>query len=441
MIIDSRAERRRPRTQWRVLFVLASSVPAVMIGAAPAGPAVSDGASTNGLALRVTVNSHPEVGALRPGIRVGDPVVKTYRLINRGGADLYQVRVTDPGLPGVAIRCQGGGDRVRMLRGLSSTHCTARTAARAGVWTGQVVATGNIPYLRARSVARARSGYAGVGGGLALSEGVMVRDRQATVTYRVRNTGNRTVHAIRLGDPPLTGARIDCGGGQPVVPTLQPGRSAECRTVVRRAPGAYTSAGVAEGSDRVRTIGRSGGTVPPPRLTARALRRFEIPRPAVTPKPPKPPKPSEPRRPGGGPAGPPVPAPPPAGPPPAAGPLPAMGPVPPEALPVPLLPGEVGPPVPPPGVAAPGDGPGAAEAAGEADAPAEPPGGAVAGAAVAGADTGGAAVPPAARPRGDALGRFYRAGEGPTGLGLLTALFLVLIPAAVAAAVLGSRRG
>ncbi|MER5546314.1 hypothetical protein ACWDBD_41940 [Streptomyces sp. NPDC001118] len=36
--------------------------------------------------------------------------------------------------------------------------------------------------------------------------------------------------------------------------------------------------------------------------------------------------------------------------------------------------------------------------------------------------------------------RFIRPGGGPTGLGLLTVLFLMLIPAALAAALLGSRR-
>ncbi|MGA4837397.1 hypothetical protein [Streptomyces sp. G45] len=434
MIIDSRAECRRRRTRWRVLFVLASSVPAVVIGAVPAGPAVADGAGRNGLALRVTVNSRPGLGALRPGVRVGDPVVKTYRLVNRGGADLYQVRLVDPGLPGVAIRCPGGRDRVRMLRGLSFVHCTARTRARPGVWTGQVVASGSIPYLRARAVARARSGYAGVGGGLALSEGVRVKGRGAAVTYRVRNTGNLTVHAIRLGDPPLTGARVDCGRGRALVRRLPPGRSVTCRSTVRRTPGTYVSAGVAAGGARVRTIGLAGGTVAPPTLTAHAFRRFTI---AARPVPSRP---TEPRQPVGRPTGPPTPAPRPAGPPAAAGPLPAPVPVPPEALPVPLLPGAVGAPPPPPlpvGVAAPGIGP---EAAGEPAVPEEPPA-----EVAAGTDTGGGAVPPEARAqrdeRGSVLGRFYRSGSGPTGLGLLAALFVLLLPAAVAAAVLGFRRG
>ncbi|GAA2203747.1 MULTISPECIES: hypothetical protein [Streptomyces] len=38
------------------------------------------------------------------------------------------------------------------------------------------------------------------------------------------------------------------------------------------------------------------------------------------------------------------------------------------------------------------------------------------------------------------MSRFIRPGGGPTGLGLLAVLFLMLIPAALAAALLGSRR-
>ncbi|MEU1012320.1 MULTISPECIES: hypothetical protein [unclassified Streptomyces] len=38
------------------------------------------------------------------------------------------------------------------------------------------------------------------------------------------------------------------------------------------------------------------------------------------------------------------------------------------------------------------------------------------------------------------MSRFIRPGGGPTGLGLLALLLLMLIPAALAAALLGSRR-
>ncbi|MFD0395676.1 hypothetical protein ACFQ3Z_40975 [Streptomyces nogalater] len=107
--------------------------------------AVADGAGTHGLALEVTVNTRPGTGATRPGIRVGRPLVKTYRLINRTGADLYDVRVSDPGLPGAVIRCPGGGDHLRMLRGLDSATCTAWSTAREGTWIADVTAVGRVP--------------------------------------------------------------------------------------------------------------------------------------------------------------------------------------------------------------------------------------------------------------------------------------------------------
>lgn len=426
---------------------LLSSLLAALAGIVPPVPARADGAGEHGLALRVSVNTRPGLGALRPGIRVGDPVVKTYWLINRGGADLYNVRVTDPGLPGVKVRCPGG-DKVPMLRGLRSTRCTAETRARPGVWKGEVLASGRIPYLHADSKAHAQSGYEGVGSALSLSEAVATAGRRATIRYEVRNRSTHVLYEVRLGDPLVTSGGIDCGGGRPLVSQIRPGRSALCRAVVHRGPGTYVSTGLAEGSDRLSTLDRSGGMVAPPRLTARASVSFtlaEPPRSPLTPKPPTPPKSSIRPRP---PARPQTPSPrvPPPPPPAAPPPPPAVLPVPADAVaPPPPMP----PPAPPPGLLD------AAEAA------AEPPPGVVApgvgtdagpgtgtgtGTGVSsGTGTGGTATrsrePAQHEQRRPILARFYRPGDGPTGLGLLTALFLVLIPAAIAAAVLGSRRG
>jgi len=54
-------------------------------------PAVVDGTGTRGLALQVTVNTRPGLEAVLRGIRAGAPVVKSYRLVNRGGADLHDI--------------------------------------------------------------------------------------------------------------------------------------------------------------------------------------------------------------------------------------------------------------------------------------------------------------------------------------------------------------
>ncbi|MEU6372039.1 hypothetical protein [Streptomyces sp. NPDC046909] len=419
------------------LALLLPALLAAAVGGGFATPAAADGTGDHGLALRVTVNTRPGLGATRPGIRVGAAVVKAYRLINLGGADLYDVRVSDPALPGARVRCPGGGDRVRMLTGLRSVTCTAEAPARRGIWAGQVVASGRIPYLRSTSRATARSGYAGVGGGLTLTESVRVSGPQAVVRYVVRNGGNLPVHGIRLTDPVLDPARIDCPGATATVRRLDSGRSTTCTAQVRRAPGTYSSAGRADGSDRTRTLGRRGDRVPPPALHATATAAFAIPRPparppATTPTrrpaaPPPAPPAAEP------PAAPPEPPPPPPPPPAAEVPLPGAL-LPPPVLPVPLDAEAV---LPPAVAAAPGVLPeGAAAEAGAAQPPAaqppaaQPPG------------RPPAAQPPAAQPRQRTplLGRFYRDGSGPTGLGLLTALFLVLVPAALAAVLLGSRR-
>ncbi|MEU1026664.1 hypothetical protein ABZ366_32260, partial [Streptomyces sp. NPDC005904] len=140
------------------------------------GRATADGAGNGGLALHVHINSRPGTGALRPGIRVGDPVHAVYRLINRTGADLYDVRVSDPGLPpGTAVTC-GGRPTVRMLRGLSSTTCTARTRALPGVRVNDVTAVGRVPSLNTPSRARTRAGYRGVGGVLTLTQTAAVTE-------------------------------------------------------------------------------------------------------------------------------------------------------------------------------------------------------------------------------------------------------------------------
>lgn len=66
--------------------------------------------------------------------------------------------------------------------------------------------------------------------------------------------------------------------------------------------------------------------------------------------------------------------------------------------------------------------------------PAEPP------AAVPPPNEPPAAVPEEERPQRTLLSRFVRPDNTPTGMGMLAALFLVLLPAAIAAAVFGSRR-
>ncbi|MEU6394049.1 hypothetical protein [Streptomyces sp. NPDC046939] len=469
-----------------------------------AGPSAADGAGTRGLTLTVTVNTRPGVGALRPGIRVGHPVVVSYHLVNRGSADLHDVRLSDPLLPGARIHCPGATGRVPLLVGLHSARCTATGTARPGNHTGDVRAVGRAN-LRALVQASARAGYAGVGAGLSLTETARVTgDRRAEIRYVVANTGNRTVLGVRLTDPVLAPDRIVCPGGPPVVARLAAGARAACTAVVRRAPGTYESRGRADGSDRIRTLGPRGGLVPAPLLTARAAARFTIRATAPTapavpaapakPRPPRPPKPAPapPASPGKGPlSGATAPH--------QAGSL-TGSPLAPQVPPGNAAAGTAGRGFTAPGLApglpatqrgtVPGavpPGPVAPDAAGHdaaalppsADRPANPPaerpaatpakppaGKTPAGKSPAGKSPAGRspaekptaeqppAVPPTAQqpnqPPSDVpsttpsqrslLGRFMREDHTPTDLGVLTALFLILLPAAIAAAVFGSRR-
>ncbi|WP_189944759.1 DUF7507 domain-containing protein [Streptomyces roseolus] len=247
------------------------------------GAAWAGGAGSKGLRLSVVVNGR-EGGAGPVPVRAGAEVVKRYRLVNRGGADLYDVWVRDPGLPpGAAVRCPR-----RTLVGLTSMECGARFRALPGTRTATVRAGGRIPSLGLAAAATARGGYDGVLGALVLGERVRVAapaaKGAATVTYTVANRGNRTLHDVRLADPGLGlgGRGVDCGAG-PL--RLAPGASARCTATVRRPPGDHRSTGVATGTDRVATYAPDGRRLAAPLLTARADASFTVPTPAPPPAP------------------------------------------------------------------------------------------------------------------------------------------------------------
>ncbi|MFF0740185.1 hypothetical protein ACFYVL_07265 [Streptomyces sp. NPDC004111] len=364
------------------------------------------------------VNTRPGLGALRPGVRAGQPVMKKYRLVNRGAADLYDVRVSDPGLAGARIRCPGGDDHVRMLTGLRTVTCFARAPALAGVWVREVDATGRIPSLRATARAAAMSGYAGVGGSLELTQTAKAGgSARAVVRYALRNTGNRPVYAVRVSDRALPALRMSCGNGLATVARIDPGRSHICTGTARLAPGSYSSAGQAQGSDRIRTLGQYGDQVPPPRLTARASVRFTV------PEPPPPQGPA----PGSAP-----PASPPRDPPASAASAAAVPAAP--AAPAAGLPVQPAPPAPPEIAVLPD----AFALPAEEAAPPEAPAQAAEPDAPAGRPT--ASDRTTAQQERSAPGRFSRRDQRRERLGVLAALLLVLLPAAAAAAVLGSRK-
>ncbi|MEU3693495.1 hypothetical protein [Streptomyces narbonensis] len=247
------------------------------------------GAGDGALRMTVTVNGRGHSGLRPPAVRVGAQVVKRYRLVNSGEAHLYGVRVVDPAVPAGAVRCPG-----RTLAALGELECVARFRAVGGERRATARVEGDIPSLRRRVAATARTGYVGVAGGLRLTERVTVGAPgrsggsgrglgvvwgSATVAYTVTNHGNRPLHAVRIGDPGLGLApgTADCGAGARAVALLAPGASARCTAVVRRPPGTHRSTGVASGSDRVTTYGPRGERLPAPTLTARSSAVFTLP--------------------------------------------------------------------------------------------------------------------------------------------------------------------
>ncbi|MET8980799.1 hypothetical protein ABZX85_34875 [Streptomyces sp. NPDC004539] len=251
-----------------------------------AAPAVApaDGTGTKGLVLRVIVNKRPGTGAVDPGIRTGHPVLKEYRLTNKGGADLHDVRVSDPGMKGARIVCAGGADRVRLLPGLTSTTCTAEGGAQKGRRVAQATAAGRIPSLNAPVRASARSGYAGVGGTLTLSQRATVSapagpgdPARVDVRYALVNTGNLPVHGVRITDRHLAPSGVSCAEGTSVLRRVAPGQTVRCTARLRLDPGEQISEGLAEGSDRRSTLDRKGRLIGAPVLRARSTLRFGVP--------------------------------------------------------------------------------------------------------------------------------------------------------------------
>lgn len=421
---------------------------------------VGDGA----LRMTVTVNGRAHSGVRPPAVRVGAQVVKRYRLVNNGEAHLYGVRVVDPAVPAGAVRCPG-----RTLAALGELECVARFPAVGGARRATARVEGDIPSLRRRLTATARTGYTGVAGGLRLTERITVPGAGAgagrglgvgsgsgsvSVAYIVTNRGNRAVHAVRVGDPGLGLApgALDCGAGGGTVAVLAPGASARCTAVVRRPYGTHRSTGLASGSDRVTTYGPGGERLLAPTLTARSSAVFTLPRRASVAAP-------KPNRPGSGGSS--------------------------AGRAVPGAPGGVGVTgaTGPAGATELSGATGPAEVAGAAGAPAIPGGAAGGAAAAAGAVVapGGAGVaagavpvpappPPSPPPAPPAvglddtqpvagttptpsahhaaaldnesfLGRLRRRGREAHELGIVITLLLLLIPAAIAAALLGNRRG
>ncbi|GGU27807.1 hypothetical protein [Streptomyces lavendofoliae] len=290
--------RTRTRTRSRTGTLLVSTGALLLVAHVGGWPlasrppqATADGVGRSALVLSVTVNKKTPRQAERIGIRVGHPVVKRYRLTNRSGADLHRVTLTDPSVPGKALRCPRG--QGFWMRGMSSVTCTARFSAAPGRHSATVRARGEIPSLGMRPTASMAAGYQGVTGALALAVTVTrAVAPQALVRYTISNPGNRTVHGARLVDPVLGRTPVDCAGRPGPPQALGPGAVAVCvARLTGLRPGTYRSTPEVRGSDRLFTLGPTcTRLVRPPVLVARATAPFVVrPRPVAPPPPPPPP--------------------------------------------------------------------------------------------------------------------------------------------------------
>ncbi|MDT9685414.1 hypothetical protein RND61_25605 [Streptomyces sp. TRM76323] len=261
------------RTRTLLLTVGALLLVAPVGGWSPASwtsRAVADGVGPRALDLSVTVNTRPGREAERTGVRVGDVVVKEYRLTNRSGADLHRVTVTDPAVPEAALHCPEGQGFA--MRGLTTVTCVSRVSAAPGVQTATVVARGEIPSLGMETLASADAGYQGVAGALALDVAVnTAAEPLPVVQYTITNQGNSTVYDVQLTDQALGQSPVVCDG-QPAPPqALAPGAAVVCTaTVAGLQPGVYPSTPEVRGSDFLSTLGSTGGLVAAPPLVAGA---------------------------------------------------------------------------------------------------------------------------------------------------------------------------
>lgn len=414
------------------LLVVLLVLPCVAL---PVALARAGGTGDGGLRLTVTVNGRGDTGRRPPDIRAGGQVVVRYRLVNHGEADLHGVRVVDPQVPAGSVRCPG-----RPLPAAEEFDCVARFRAAPGMHGGTVRAEGVVPSLRRRLTATARAGYSGVvpeegsggaggasaggtgagsGGGSGGSSGGASGGGSGGGSGGAPVGGAGTATPGALGVPPpgapgAPAAPAAPGRGAPGAGAGQPGAAppggdtAGADAPAAAAPGGGTTVGGAAGT------GAGAGTAP-----AGAGAGAGAPAGAGT---------GTGTAAAGGPAGAPGVAAPPGLPaPPGAA---SAGADPPAAL-TPVLP--VGPP---------GTGPGPATAGGTGVGTGISAG-ASAGAGVGGVDSG--VRPPVVR-RAAALdsegflGRLRRRGREASEFGVVTMLLLLLIPAALAAALLGNRR-
>jgi uncharacterized repeat protein (TIGR01451 family) len=221
---------------------------ATATGTPPQGPDVTDGDNET-----VPITAAPNINVVKTGVlntgangvaNVGDTIHYTIRVRNTGNVTLHNVRVTEQNLAGLsAIDCGGGTHVIATLRVGESVNCTATyKVTQADVHVGFVpnfaTATGTppqgpdvtdgddetVPVTAVPNINVVKTGVLDTG-----ANGVANVGDTIHYTITVRNTGNVTLHNVRVTERDLAGlSAIDCGGGTHVIATLGVGESVHC---------------------------------------------------------------------------------------------------------------------------------------------------------------------------------------------------------------------
>lgn len=276
-----------------------------LVGAAAGGaqaPQASPGGEHRGgeardaLVLTVRTNS---VAGVDVRVRAGEPVLRTYRLVNRAEYGLAAT-LTDSQVAGGVVACGRSGPVT--VPALGTVDCAVRITAAPGVRTGSAAVDAVAPAGLPRAVASEQVGYHGVTAGLALSRvgvvsgsGVgrrtraMAEDSAVPVPdagvgragsahraggsmearYRVEAVGEVPVGRVSVVDDlPGLGAASCPGlaGGQ----LLVPGHPADCAAAGSAKAGRQQGTAHAVGFADDAVVGEDGHRLPGRRLSADA---------------------------------------------------------------------------------------------------------------------------------------------------------------------------
>ncbi|MET3987939.1 hypothetical protein ABIC27_005842 [Streptomyces sp. PvR034] len=251
--------------------VLSLGLLGCLLGAAPKG-----GSDSGVLRLSVATNT-----VSRPGVhvRVGQRLVRVYRLRNYAEYGLDDLEVRDAQAPGGRARCPEPS-----LAPLGTMTCRAEIVASAGPHTVRVTATG-VPAWEGLP-----GGGADAPAGYEAHHSALVLQRSASqkrLSYRLMYAGPTRLDDLRLDDPLLGNAgALRCSGGAGLPGRLLPGGSVDCWAPAPAGPGRHRSVARATGTTADRAVSSAGSLLPPLPLAAEAAAEYVVPAPPRAIRPP-----------------------------------------------------------------------------------------------------------------------------------------------------------